>query len=45
VNAEDEIQVNPDQEPMWAIPRIRYEQGDTIDYYGCPEGTRCNKVF
>ena len=45
VNAEDEIKVDPDQEPIWAIPRSRYEQGKTIDYYGCPEGTRCNLVF
>jgi hypothetical protein len=45
VDAVDEIQVNPDLEPLWAAPSCKLARNDTIEYTGCFHGSKCKLVM
>jgi len=42
---EDEIQVNPDLEPLWALPSRVLERQETIEYTGCFFGSKCKNLM
>jgi hypothetical protein len=41
----DEIQVNPDLEPLWSAPSSKLGRKDTIEYMSCFYGSRCKNVM
>jgi hypothetical protein len=45
VDKMDEIQVNPNLEPLWAAPSRKLERNDTIEYTGFFHGSKCKLVM